>query len=137
MIQAHRSRIGGAAFGARRKRYDNVLAFCIVDAIHVHQDSAFFDSELRSFTDGQSNCMLPVFGTDVKDDAIGFKDILQAQRPRVIRAARNGLHLKKLASLIGLEIVSVGKRRENKNCAQYNGGTDHLSSLGLEQGVFS
>lgn len=78
MIKAYGSRIGRAVFGARRKRYDDVLAFCAVDAIHVHQDMALFDSELRSFTDGESNCVLPAFCTKMKDNTIGFKDILQA-----------------------------------------------------------
>ena len=109
MIQAYRGRIGRSVLGARRERHDDVLAFPVVDAIHVHQDSAFFDTELRSLTDGQNNCMLPVPWTEMKNDAIGFEDILRAQMFLRPCAARDGLYLEKLAGLIRLEIVSVSK----------------------------
>ena len=78
MIQAYWGRIGRAILGARGKRHDDVLAFPVVDAIHVHKDSAFFNAELCSLTDGKSDGMLCVFWTDMKNDAIGLKDVLQA-----------------------------------------------------------
>ncbi len=109
MIQAYRSRICRAALRARRKRYDNVLAFPVVDAIHVHQDSAFFDPELRSLTNRQGNRMLSVSWTEVKDDAVGFEDILRAKMFLRPCATRDGLYLEKFADLIGLEIVGVSK----------------------------
>ena len=78
MIQAYRSRIGRAVVGARRKRHDDVLPLPVVDAIHVHQDSAFFDAELCSLTNGQNGGMLCVFWTKVENNAIGLEDVLQA-----------------------------------------------------------
>src|SRR5580692_3073083 len=105
MIHPRARCIRSAAFRTGRDGDDNVLALFAVDAIHVHEDLALVDAELRSLADGKSYRMFCVFWTKVKYHAVGFENVLQAVR--LLRSglrdvAGNGIHLKKFSGLVRL-----------------------------------